>query len=750
MSTSDPIRGTVVLPQPVRNSTRLPSAIPQIKDDVIARFPSLRGFNDELKTWWTKARFAIQTDYEELADGSNTAINSNDALASAFRTEISERKEGDVTVVQQIQELIIQQGGPNRIFVRTTPPPAPLTGDLWFDSDDDFRPWFYDGAGWVDARDRTISGSIAAISSEQTVRISEDLALSQRIDATLNRIDDPDTGLVGLSNSIELVETSVSTQGDTMTAHGQRLDQIDSDITAQDGTISGHTTAIGNIQTDVTAKGGLITAQGLKIAGLESSVNTAGTGLLARVGTIETTYATDLDVAATRTDSISAAKTYTDQTVGTLSSSITTNYATKVYADNSSSAAKTEAIASANGHTDGAIAGITTNYATKVYADGAAGAAYTQAVSAAAAYTNTSKSKTFAQAGAPVASAVGDLWINTSDGNNLFRWDGGTWAAAADTKIGTALNTANSKVKTFVQSATPAAVTVGDLWIDTTAGANLLRRWDGGSWINVDVASGRIGSVNARVTVESEASATRDGNLAGKYTIRVDAGGRAAGMNISAVDGPGSNTNEISFLTDSFKVWNGSTSEAPFEVVGGATRIKCLVAGNVSTTSTRFHPEDKSRTLPTVSHANRASMTQAVGANSVGFITATNEDLTFIGWKRGGAGYSGKRFGSANLRLEMYVAVYITNTGRAGEWCQVGPCWRTRSNGGGWGGWMTPGWDDHYLDGKDAPSVTVALPENQDGVLNGDMDIQIGCRIMNYGAVSITPTCRVWGRVYNG
>jgi hypothetical protein len=39
------------------------------------------------------------------------------------------------------------------------------------------------------------------------------------------------------------------------------------------------------------------------------------------------------------------------------------------------------------------------------------------------------KVKTFAQASPPTATGVGDLWLDTDDGNRLYRWTGSVWAA---------------------------------------------------------------------------------------------------------------------------------------------------------------------------------------------------------------------------------------------------------------------------------------------------------------------------------
>ncbi len=104
---------------------------------------------------------------------------------------------------------------------------------------------------------------------------------------------------------------------------------------------------------------------------------------------------------------------------------------------------------------------------------------------------NTANSRitTFYQTSAPTANTIGDLWIDTDDGNKLYRWNGSGWVNIQDTEIqnaieaaGDAQSTADSKIITFAQPSTPTATGIGDLWIDTDDG-NKLYRWNGTSWI---------------------------------------------------------------------------------------------------------------------------------------------------------------------------------------------------------------------------------------------------------------------------
>ena len=123
------------------------------------------------------------------------------------------------------------------------------------------------------------------------------------------------------------------------------------------------------------------------------------------------------------------------------------------------------------------------------------------------------KIKTFAQASAPTASDVGDLWVDTDDSNKLYRWTGSAWEsvrdatiAAANTLAQNALNTANGKSTTYYQASAPANASAGDLWIDTDDG-NSLHRWSGTAWVdvdNADLATALQDAADAQATADSK------------------------------------------------------------------------------------------------------------------------------------------------------------------------------------------------------------------------------------------------------
>lgn len=127
------------------------------------------------------------------------------------------------------------------------------------------------------------------------------------------------------------------------------------------------------------------------------------------------------------------------------------------------------------------------------------------------------KVTSFYQASAPTADGVGDLWVD-SDTDRLYRWDGSTWVEIQDQGIGQALTdaaaaqgTADSKIVTFYQTGAPVAGAVGDLWVDTDDG-NRLYRWNGSTWQDVHDAA-----IDQALSAAAAAQSTADGKIQSFY-----------------------------------------------------------------------------------------------------------------------------------------------------------------------------------------------------------------------------------------
>lgn len=114
----------------------------------------------------------------------------------------------------------------------------------------------------------------------------------------------------------------------------------------------------------------------------------------------------------------------------TLQANITSEASTRASADSALSTSITNLTSTVNSQDATLQANINTEASTRATAD----SANASAISAVSAVANL-KARTFYQSTTPVATAIGDLWINTGDSNKVLRWDGTSWVAADDTRI---------------------------------------------------------------------------------------------------------------------------------------------------------------------------------------------------------------------------------------------------------------------------------------------------------------------------
>lgn len=80
-------------------------------------------------------------------------------------------------------------------------------------------------------------------------------------------------------------------------------------------------------------------------------------------------------------------------------------------------------------------------------------------------------------------------------------------------------------------------------------------------------------TVNGHTTTISTQATTING-IQAKYSVKVDNNGYVSGFGLISTANNGTVTSTFNILADAFKVYNGTTAVAPFEVVGGVVYIK--------------------------------------------------------------------------------------------------------------------------------------------------------------------------------
>ena len=126
---------------------------------------------------------------------------------------------------------------------------------------------------------------------------------------------------------------------------------------------------------------------------------------------------------------------------------------------------------------------------------------------------NQAQVTTFASDNPPTATAIGDLWMDTNDGNKVYRAQSvgadqvtaGEWVSTTLTKTGIGLgNVADERqVTIFREDNAPTATAVGDLWYDTNDNNRLYRadsvgsnQVTAGEWIEVSPNKSTVGLDN--------------------------------------------------------------------------------------------------------------------------------------------------------------------------------------------------------------------------------------------------------------
>lgn len=189
---------------------------------------------------------------------------------------------------------------------------------------------------------------------------------------------------------------------------------------------------------------------------------------------------------------------------------------------------------------------------------------------------------------------TGDVWYDSNDGG-AYRWTGPTgtkadgtawpnkWLRIADTDTSSLAAKVNTKVTTYVGTSAPAApaggFTAGDMWIDTTAGGNVVKRWDGAAWITLQFGDAAISGVGATKV---------SGVLAAANIPAIDLATKVTGTLAGTAVGTGINAANVT--TGTLAGARVGTGVAPTVLTGaGQAPIGAIPAIPASKMNTAFH-----------------------------------------------------------------------------------------------------------------------------------------------------------------
>lgn len=264
--------------------------------DVVALLSVLTGAITETQL------FSSLNNRINLIDGPTTLAGSvaarilaeTNARGTAITNEATARADADTAITNSVNSLTAVVNTKNRVYRQTAAPSSDLvTGDIWYDSDDNNKVYRWDGTSWVPTDDSRIAANAAAIVNESTARAdgdsaeatarqtlatqirgsytgtdvtqlsaglvfserqarsTADSALASRADALESTVNNPTTGVTATANAVSLLTTEVFPNG---TAQASYIDQVKATSDSNTAAIQTEATARANADNSLYAQ----------------------------------------------------------------------------------------------------------------------------------------------------------------------------------------------------------------------------------------------------------------------------------------------------------------------------------------------------------------------------------------------------------------------------------------------------------------------------------------------------------------
>jgi hypothetical protein len=536
----------------------------------------------------------------------STVSTNNSTLTAAISSEASTRATADTANANNITTVAAIANAKNKSYSQTSAPSADLvTGDLWFDTDDNNKAYRYSGSAWVATDDTRIATNAAAITTETSARVSEDAAIASQI-TTLNsnfatnsaaisseattranadtaisttvttlqstvntNLTNTNAAIVAEATTRATADTALSTSVTalTSTVNTDRTNAaaavtseattratadtaLSTSIATLTSTVTNNDTAVNSlISTEATTRSTADTAISNTVTALTSTVNSNDTTVRGLIVNEATTRGTADTALASSISALTSTVTSNDTSVQAL---ITTEATTRANADTALSNTVTTLTSTINTNDTAVRALVTSEATTRSSADTAISSTVSALTSTVA-----GKNKNYSQTTEPnTGMLTGDLWFDTDDNNKAYRYSGTAWVATDDSRI--AANTA-----AIVSEATTRAT--NDSAISST----------------VTTLSSTVGTNTTAIATEASTRATETGNLFSKYSVKIDTNGYVSGFGLASTANNATPFSSFIVRADQFSIASpsgpGITPVIPFivntttETIGNVT-----------------------------------------------------------------------------------------------------------------------------------------------------------------------------------
>jgi len=406
------------------------------------------------------------------------------------------------------------------------PDPIP-DGARWYDQDDNNHPYYWNGSQWLDLEDPRIGDNESAITA---------------LEATVN---DPSTGVAANASAIDVLDTTVTNQGNTITAHSSAITDLESTVDDPDNGVVANASAVDSLDTRVTSAEGSISVNATDITSLESTVNDPDNGVVANADAV-----TALDTRVTTAEG----------TISTHSSEITALESTVNDPDDGVNA-NASAISSLDTRVTTAEGTIST---------------HSSEITALESTVNDPDDGVVANAGAVFSL---DTRVTTAEGDI-------TSQASDITALESTVNDPSTGVDANASAISVLDATVTNLDGEVTANTSNITQ------LQVDV-----GDNSAAIQTEQTARVNADGDIYAKYAVKVDVNGAVAGYGLMSTandDTTDGSFSEFYVNAERFAILpqgdtpGGASTVAPFIVQGGVVYIDTAMIKDATITNAKI------------------------------------------------------------------------------------------------------------------------------------------------------------------
>jgi len=235
------------------------------------------------------------------------------------------------------------------------------------------------------------------------------------------------------------------------------------------------------------------------------------------------------------------------------------------------------------------------------------------------------KSKTYVQNDEPTGGtySLGDLWIDTNDGNKLYAYTGSAWALKQDSA--SALASANGKNTIYRQTSQPTGGTyvTGDTWFDSDDD-NKIYRYNGTAWVAVQLGGNGLANINANsiTTGTIDASVITVSNLdAGKITTgTINVGGS---IKISTSPSSSGTAARVEINSTGFYAYDGSVATVSITNTGTAVFSGTIYASAGTFTGSISGSTITGGTFRTAASGSRIELSSSSANNILFYGTGT-------------------------------------------------------------------------------------------------------------------------------